>query len=356
MKIALVHDDLVQFGGAERILIGLAELFPDAPIYTSLFDRNNKELKHAFAGYQIRNSFLQNIPGWRTLYKSLLPLYPLAFESFDLSEFDLVISQTTRFAKVVITKPKTIHICYCHTPPRFLWNLPGGKFPGVFSPYINLLRLFDQIASNRVDFWIAGSKNAQDRIKKFYHVQSEVIEPFINLEDFKNLSDFNGGYYLIIARLNDYKKIDLAVSVFNNIGLKLKVVGTGPELHKLIKISKDNVQFLGNVSDSVKLNLIAGCKALIITAEEDFGLTSLEAQAAGKPVLAYGEGGAKETIIDGKTGLFFEAQDTGSLENSIKSMERIKFDPLLCKQNAAQFSKSIFQKRILDFVNRVHHK
>lgn len=349
MRVAIVHDDLVQWGGAERVLLGISELFPDAPIYTCLFDRSNHNLEKNFGHRKVVTSFLQKTPGWKNFYKALLPLYPIAFELFDFTQYDLVISQTTRFAKSIITKPETKHVCYCHTPPRFLWNFSGEEVPKISKPLMSYLRFYDQISSKRVDQWIAGSANAKKRIERVYHQTSEVCYPFIELK--QTPDPFDGGYYLIISRLNSYKRVDIAIEAFNELGWNLKIVGVGPQLRNLAMKAGGNIDFLGSVNDEVLSNLIAGCKALIVTAEEDFGLTSLEAQALGKPVIAYGVGGSQETVVENRTGVYFNKQSAQSLGAALKKIDRIKIDPKLCKENAQRFSKRDFQKKFLEFVN-----
>lgn len=353
MRVAIVHDDLVQWGGAERVLLGLCEIFPDAPIYTSVFDYSNNQLAKRFANKNIITSFLQKIPGWKSLYKAILPLYPIAFEQFNFDEYDLVISHTTRFAKSIITKPKSKHICYCHTPPRFLWRFSGEGNYGPGEVLMTKLRLYDQVSSKRVDHFIAGSKNAQRRIKKVYGQDSKVLYPFIDLDRFNNIESFDGGYYLVISRLNRYKKVDLAVSACLKLGFPLKIIGTGPELENLRKMvdHHQNVEFLGQINDNLVVRVLSGCKALIVSGIEDFGLIALEAQALGKPVIAYKEGGCLETVIEGKTGLFFNYP---SVESLMKTLKRFNdpstspgtglnhFDRAICKENAKQFSKEIF--------------
>lgn len=340
MKVAIVHDDLVQWGGAEKVLLAISEVFPEAPIYTSVFNQSNRILAEKFAGKKIVTSFLQKIPGWEKLYKALLPLYPVSFEQFDFSEFDLVISQTTRFAKSIITKPGTLHICYMHTPPRFLWNFSSESAPKILSPYLSFLRMYDQVSARRVDLFLAGSKNCQQRIRAVYKKDSEVLYPFVETE---KMDAFNGDYYLLIARLNHYKRVDLAVKAFNELGLKLRIVGVGPESQNLKLSAKSNIEFLGSVSEGLLNNLLSGCKALVITGEEDFGMTSLEAQSFGKPVLAFGKGGAMETVIEGKTGIFFKDQTTESLKEGIKKLEKVKFRDEEVAENSEGFSREGFK-------------
>ena len=321
MKVAIVHDDLVQWGGAERVLLGLCEIFPNSPIFTSVFDRTNKELVKKFGDKKITTSFLQKIPGWKKIYKPLLPFYPIAFEQFNFDKYDLVISHTTRFAKAIITKPKTIHISFVHTPPRFLWHFPKREDFGVGEILLTQMRVFDQISSKRVDYFLAGSKNAQKRIRKIYGRESKIVYPFIDLERFKNIETFDGGYFLVISRGNKYKKLDLAIKACSELGVPLKIIGEQDIL-----------------SDEMVVKVLAGCSALIIPGIEDFGLVSLEAQALGKPIIAFAQGGNLETVIAEKTGIFFEEQNIESLKGAIARLNKAKIDPSFCKENAQKFS------------------
>lgn len=354
MKIALVHDDLVQWGGLERVLLGIAEIFPEAPIFTSLLNKKNKILLEKLKGKKVITSFFSNIPGAKSLYKPLLPLYPLMFEQFDLSGFDVIISVTTRFAKSVIVKPHQTHICYCYTPPRFLWNFPSDPLPNILKPLLSLLRIEDRVSANRVDYWIAGSKVARERIKKVYRADSLVVPGFVDFEEIKNIDSWNGGYFLIIARLNNYKRVDLAVKVFNELkNLNLKIVGEGPRMASLLKEAGPNVEFLGRVSEDLRLNLLAGARALIVTCEEDFGLTPLEAQALGKPVIAYKKGGVLETVVEGKTGVFFEAQEAESLREAVENFLKKEFDPEICIDQAKKFSKKDFKRNFRQAIDKL---
>ena len=358
MRVALVHDDLMQWGGAERVLLGLCEIYPDAPVFTSVYDSSNKILSDRFSNKRIITSFLQKIPGWKKLYKTLLPLYPLAFEQFDFSDYDLVISHTTRFAKSIITKPQTKHICYCHTPPRFLWHLSLTTGFGLAELLMTKLRLYDQVSANRVDYFLAGSENAKKRIRKIYHQDSKVVYPFIDLNRFKSIENFDGGYFVVISRLNKYKRVDLAIEACKKLGLHLKIIGIGPHLNRLKEIresmgDKDNkgdIEFIGMVDDRMVVEVLAGCEALVIPGEEDFGLTSLEAQAMGKPVIAFKVGGVLETVTDGETGIFFNTQSVESLIEAIKRLKSIKINPDNCKANAKRFSKEGFIKDFKEVV------
>ena len=344
MRIAIVHDDLVQWGGAERVLEGLCKIFPEAPVYTSVYDRDNPQLQKRFGQKQIITSFLQNIPGWKFLYKVFLPLYPISFEQFNFDNFDLVISHTTRFAKGIITKPKTKHVSYCHTPPRFLWHFSGEKSFGLLEPLLSKLRLYDTISSRRVDLFLAGSRNAKKRIKKIYRVDSEVVYPFVDLGRFKNIKSFDGGYYLVISRLNKYKRVDLAIKACIELGVPLKIIGTGAEINNLKQTSNNLIEFMGNVDDETVVKVMSGCRALLICGEEDFGLTSLEAQALGKPVIAANIGGARETVIEQKSGLFFEPQQVDNLIAALKMLQSVKIKPMDCRKQANRFSFEQFKQ------------
>lgn len=360
MRVAIVHDDLFQWGGAERVLEGICQIYPDAPIFTSVYDDRNKELKKRFGQKNIYTSFLQKIPFWKNLYKVLLPLYPIAFEQFDFSEFDLVISHTTRFAKSIITKPQTIHVSYCHTPPRFLWKFSEDKNYSWLEPLFRYLRTYDQVSAKRVDYFIAGSFNSQKRIKKIYQKESLVVQPFIDLARFSTVNSFDGGYLLSIARLNSYKRIDLVIKACLKAKINLKIIGDGPDMPALQNIamhnhSQINIEFLGNVNEEILVQVLAGAKALIIPGLEDFGLTSLEAQALGKPVIAYGEGGVIETVIPEKTGIFFQPQNYESLYQILINLDQYKFDSVVARENAAKFSKDQFMvnfKKAISIINK----
>jgi len=280
-----------------------------------------------------------------------MPLYPIAFEQFDFTKFDLVISQTTRFAKSIITKPGTTHICYIHTPPRFLWNYNGEKTNRLLEPLFSRLRSFDKISAKRVDYWISGSENCRERVKKIYGFNSKVLYPFVNTEKLNPSKSFDSGYYLIISRLNKYKNVDIAVKAFRSNGKQLKIIGVGPELGKIKSDLPKNVEILGKVSDALLENLLAGCRGLIITAEEDFGMTSIEAQALGKGVICFGEGGVLETVIPGKTGNYFLEKTPQSLNQALEIFESLKINPADCFINAKKFSKQKFKERLLNLIN-----
>lgn len=368
MRVALAHDFLREYGGAERVLKLLHEIFPEAPVYTTYY--NPKALgRHAavFADWDIRSSWFQKFPFANRLLSPFRIFAPMMFESFDLSEYDLVISSSsaTHLSKSVITKPETLHISYIHTPPRFLygyttsfnykkhwWTRIGGEIINHF------MRIYDFEVSQRPDILVANSKNIQARIKKFYRRDSVVIYPPIDLSEFKvqgaksKLKD----YFLVINRLVRGKGTEVIVEAATKLGIPLKVAGTGPEMEALKKIAGKNVEFLGSVSDEERVKLYQGAKALIVASEdEDFGITPVEAQAAGTPVIAPASGGFLETVIDGKTGLLYGGPgmvNIDSLTDALQKFDGIKFKEEDLKKNAERFSKERFKKEILDLVEK----
>lgn len=353
LKVALIHDDLVQWGGAERMLVALCQIFPNAPIYTSVYDSDNKILEYQFKDKKIITSFIQQIPFWKIMYKELLPFYSLAFETFDFSGYDLVISQTTRFAKTIITKPETKHICYLHTPPRFLWDFSGDKIKGLPQLFFSFQRILDQITSSRVDCFVVSSKNAQKRLKKIYHAPSKLIYPFVDSNRFKNMKSFNGGYLLVVSRLNSYKRVDLIIHVANKLNIPLKIVGIGPQEKNLKKIANSNVDFIGSVDEKLLSMLISGCKALVISAEEDFGLMPVEAQIFSKPVIAFKKGGVLETTIEGQTGVFFKEQNPESLTEALVKIDNGVYNGKTYRKITRQFSKEKFINNFKEFINEI---
>lgn len=358
MKVALVHDHLAQDGGAERVLAIFHKMFPEAPIYVLVYDRG--KANPIFKTAKIRTSFIQKMPGGLARYQWYLPLMPQAVEKYNLFDYDLVISSSSAFAKGVITRPETLHICYCHTPTRFLWSdthsytreLKYNKIIKTFIPNtLHRIRLWDRLAADRVDKFIANSKNIARKIKKYYSRDSEVIYAPVDTEKF-HLSRNTGYYFLTGGRLVAYKKFDLAIQVFKKLGWPLKIFGTGPEEKKLKKMAGrlSNIQFLGRVSDGELSKLYAHSKAFIFPQEEDFGITALESMAGGRPVIAYAQGGAQETVIPGKTGVLFYKQDERSLGEAIKRFDEKRFNPVEIRQHACRFDVKIFETKIKKFI------
>lgn len=357
MRVALVHDWLNQMGGAERMLLAMTRMFPDAPIYTSFYAPSNVDL--AFRTRDIRTSFMQNLPGIKRRHQPFLPLYPLAFEGFDLSEYDLVISDSSAFAKGVITRPDALHICYCHTPMRYAWTFDnyvarekvGGLSRIALAPVMNWLRMWDVTTAARVDYFIANSPVVAARIAKYYRREAVYIPPPVDTSRFA-ISRQRGDYFLIISRLIPYKRIDLAVQAFNLVGAPLRIVGAGRDEKALRAMAGRNITFLGRLSDAEAREQLAGCRAFIFPGEEDFGIAPVEAQAMGKPVIAYGAGGALATVAPGKTGVFFHEQTPEALASAVKNFRDDWFDPNVIRAHAEEFDTSRFAARLMTFIRQ----
>jgi glycosyltransferase involved in cell wall biosynthesis len=368
LKVALVHEFLTQYGGAERILENFHEMFPDAPVFTLVYDEQGTGGK--FRNWNIKTSFL-NTPAKVMPYKILLPLMPRAIEGFDFSGYDLVISDSSAFAKGIVTKKPAVHICYCHTPTRYLWESMGEYVANL--PYNSLLKKlgkhylkfnlkkWDYRASQRPDYMIANSKTVQERIKKYYGRDSEVVYPPVDTEFFNNNVpqpplNLRGGegelYFLTGSRLEPYKRIDLMVQAFNQSGLKLKVFGTGTELGKLKSMAKSNIEFLGRVSDEELRNLYAGAKAFIFPALEDAGISVLESLACGTPVIGLNAGGTAEFVRDGENGFLMNEQSIGAIRAAVQKLSTNNFDSQKIRESVLQYDKSSFKLNILDFINR----
>lgn len=357
-NIALVHDWLTGQRGGEKVLEVLAEIFPNAPIYT-LFHFPGSQIEE-IERREIRTSFIQRLPFLKKKYRSYLFLFPVAAELFDLQEFDCVVSTSHCVAKGVIPRPDALHISYLHSPMRYAWNQYFPYFSpdklNIFSriiipPIIHHLRLWDESSSNRVDHFIANSKNVARRIEKYYRRQAEVIHPPADTQFFQP-ADREDDYWLIVSALVPYKRIDLAVEAFKQKGWTLKIVGDGPDYKKLKKLSSPNIQFLGPLHNHDLLQVYQGAKALIMSGEEDFGITSLESQACGIPVIAYGRGGAIETVIPGKTGLFFSELRVESLLRALDKFGGLEFNKTAIRSHAMEFSRGVFKEKILAAIRK----
>lgn len=358
MKIALVHDWLPFMGGAERVLTNFLEIYPESPIYTTICNEGNLEgpLKKA----EIIVSHLQKGKKEIKNHRKLFPFMPTAVEKFNLNQFDIVLSSSSSVAKGVITKPDTMHVCYCHSPMRYGWEFSheyANKMAGankikskMLSYFLSGIRLWDNASADRVDYFIANSENVAKRIWKHYRRESVVIHPPVRCNLF-NISNIDEEYFLIVSRLQEYKKIDLAVKVFNELRLPLIIIGDGPDREKLQSSAKGNIKFLGRQSDEVIKEHYAKCRAFLFPGEEDFGITPLEAMASGRPVIAYGKGGALETVVEGKTGIFFEEQCEESLKKALIKFENMKFDKTEIRKHAEKFDEEIFKKKISNFIN-----
>jgi len=353
MKIALVYDRVNKWGGAERVLTALHEVFPQAPLYTSIYDSNKAPWAKIF---DVRPSFLQKLP----LPKDKHELFPFlmgpAFETFNFDEFDVVLSVTHEFAKAVITKPKTLHICLCLNPVGYLWENHENYFSSkswlfrfFAKPVVTYLRFYDKIVCARPDEYLAISQAVSERIQKYYDRESKVIYP--STVETKTVGKTSEEFFLIVARLVPNKRIDLAVEAFNHLGLPLKIVGEGKEIKRLKSLAKENIEFLGHLTDEEIADYYRRCTALIVPAEEDFGIVAIEAQSFGKPVIALARGGSLETIVHGKTGYLYEENSVSGLESAVREFEKIKFSSQDCLDQAKKFSKDAFQQQIKKYID-----
>jgi glycosyltransferase involved in cell wall biosynthesis len=395
MRTAIVYDRVNKWGGAERVLLALHEIFPDAPLYTAVYSKQKAQWANVFP--RVVPSFLQKIPILNQHHELMGAFTPIAFESFDFSVYDLVISVTSEAAKGIITNPGTVHICYCLTPTRYLWSgyeeykvKPPSKLGWIpfynylSKPFIGYSRVWDKVASQRPDYYIAISSAVKERIKKYYERKSEIIYPPVDINKFeirnskfekynkKQISNLERiyklkpkTYYLIVSRLVPYKKVDLALEAFSRINEKLVVVGTGSEegkykikyppslkLRRAGKLEQQYV-FTGFVKDEELAQIYSGAKALIFPQEEDFGITAVEAQAYGIPVIAYKKGGALDTVIENKTGIFFDKQTVDSLIDSIIRFNKFNFKKEDLLNNAKRFSKEVFKSKFEKFIESV---
>lgn len=364
MKVALVYDRVNKWGGAERVLLALHEMFPKAPLYTSVYNPLTAPWAKVFP--KIIPSFLQNFP-LATRHELYAALMPLAFESFSFDEYDLVISVTSEAAKGIITKPKTLHICYCLTPTRYLWSgyedyFRDKAFRLLSKPVISYLRAWDKVAAQRPDTYIAISKEVQERIKKYYGRESTVVYPPATLASSsgkditKRYTLDASGYFLVVSRLVSYKRIDIAVWAFNELRLPLEIVGVGSQEQSLKRMAGPTIEFLGNLTDNELLSYYKGCRALIFPGYEDFGLTTVEAQSFGKPVIAYGKGGALEAVIEGKTGIFFYEQTSNALTKAVKQFQNSHFSSEDCVEQARRFNKKRFQEEFMALITEFLRK
>ena len=356
-KIALVFDWTTCRGGAERVNILLHKMFPQAPIFTSVF---NKENFPEFKDADIRTSFIQKLPFAKKKHQYYLNFMPYAYEQFDLSEFDIVISSSHACAKGIITKPETLHICYCHSPMRYAWDNWHSYFEEYkMNPLIKFIgkrrmhkiRMWDRLSAERVDYYIANSNTTKNRIHEYYSKPSSIIHPSI---DWKNhsISKKTKGYFLAVGRLTPYKKFDLLVEAFNETGLQLKIVGTGISETELRSKAKENIEFTGFVSEKELKTLYSECEALVFPQLEDFGITPLEAMASGRPVIAYGRGGALDTVVDGETGILFEQQSAKSLQKALEKYmdNKKKFKPENIREHAKNFSNEEFSRQFKKYL------
>lgn len=358
MRVALVHDHLNQNGGAERVLLALQSLWPEAPTFTLVHDPS--AFGDMFAGREIRTSFLQRIPFHKRFFRYLLPLMPTATESYDLSDYDVIISSSSAFAKGIIPPAYGLHFCYCHTPTRYLWTdahsyineLRAPRPVKALLPLLqHKLRIWDQLAAQRVDYFIANSHTVAHRIQRYYQRESTVIAPPVDTSEF-SISQDPKRYYLAGGRLVAYKRFDTIVDAFNKLGRPVKIFGSGPEFENLKKKAKSNIELLGRVSNEERTELFENCIAYLHPQEEDFGITPVEAMAAGRPVIAWRRGGAVETVIDGETGLLYDDPHWAELADTVLHFDETAFTPSRIRAHAESFSTPRFHKEMRELVEQ----
>lgn len=358
MKIAVVHDYFTQLGGAEKVAEALYQLFPGADLFATVALKN--KMPPGLRDVKVHTSWMQRLPKMEKLYRLYFPLYPLGVRSLDLSSYDLIISSSSGYVKGVRSNPNAIHVCYCHTPMRWVWNFDsysaresfGGGVRHILPAMVHGLRLWDEKASRQPDHFVANSQAVAERIERAYKRSAEVITPPIDIHRFRPVRE-QEDYYVVLARLVSYKRIDLAVSACTKLGRRLIVIGSGPALEALKAEAGPTVHFVGRISDDEVEHYVSRCQALIFPGEEDFGMAPLEVAAAGRPTIAFGAGGALETIIENQTGLFFKEQTTESLIEALQRFEQLTWSAPLIRRHAESFSTEAFNERFTDFLRRI---
>ena len=357
LKIAIVCDWLTVFAGGERVIYEMHRLFPKAPIYTTLY---NKKKCPEFAKADVRQSWLRFIPGAKWAHRLFLPFMPLIFERLDLSDYDLVLSSSHSAAKGILTQPGTLHVTYCHSPMRYVWDHSHSyqnQFRSflplqiLYKPLLHRIRLWDRLAAERVDLYLTNSKYVAARIQKYYHRESELIAPPVDLSFFIP-ENTKRNAYLAVGRLIPYKRFDLVLKACKKLKRPLRIVGEGPELGRLKKLAGKNVVFLGKISDEDLRKEYQKAKALVFPQLEDFGIVPLEAMACGTPVIAYGKGGALETVKENISGLFFDEQTEDSLVKAIQKFEKKKWDEEKISDSVSEFSSARFRSALRHFLEK----
>lgn len=361
MKVAIIHYWWLTNRGGEAVVTALAELFPEADLYIHVCDRElvERTLGSAFRG-RIFTSFISRLPGARRRYQKYLAFMPLALEQWDLNAYDLVISSESGPAKGVVTRPDALHVCYCHSPMRYLWDMyseylgSAGGFIRTFFPLLaHWLRVWDRASADRVDEFIANSSFVASRIRKFYRRNSQVIFPPVDTVKFDHGRP-REDFYLCLGQLVRYKRVDIAVDAFNQLNLPLVVIGEGELLDEMRRLARPNICFLGWQDSSVVKDHLERCRGLVFPGIEDFGIVPVEAMASGAPVIAYGRGGVLDTVIDGKTGVLFQEQTAEALISAVESIESgaCEFEPGVLNLHARRFDKSVFREKILGAIER----
>lgn len=359
MKVAIVHYWWLSNRGGEAVCSALFELYPEADLFIHVCDEKvvRQALPENFSG-NINTSFISRLPGAKKHYQKYLPFMPLALEQLDLTSYDLVLSSESGPAKGVITRPDAMHICYCHSPMRYVWDMyheylsGAGRVIRTLFPFVaHWLRVWDRLSADRVDHFIANSQFVAKRISKFYRRDATVIYPPVNTHEFSATED-RGDFYLCLGQLVGYKRADLAVEAFNELNLPLIIIGEGELYKRLVTLAGPNVTLMGRQPFSVIKDHLQRCRGLIFPGQEDFGIVPVEAMAAGAPVIAYGKGGALETVIDGKTGVLFHEQTAAALIAAIQKIEKneVEFDVSALKAQAESFDKAVFKNKIYEFI------
>jgi glycosyltransferase involved in cell wall biosynthesis len=356
MRVAVIHDALTQYGGAERVLEQIKALYPDAPVMVAIHDA--ARLPALYRTWDIRASRLSQVPLAKRKHRLMLPFYPQAIESFDLSGYDLVVSSSYAFAHGVLTSPGAVHVNYCHSPARFLWDYHryadrerfGGVTRMLLSSQLARLRQWDRLAAERPDAWVTTSRLVHDRVSKFYGKTSAIIPPSVDVSKF-DLGQGDGGYYLMLMRLVGWKRPDIVIDACTRLAVPLIVAGGGRDLERLRRTAGPTVRFLGPVDDAQMRPLYRDCKALILPSEEDFGITPLEAMASGRPVIAFGQGGVRDTVLPGVTGVFFDEQTAEALMDVLSKFAERDFDPQRIRRHALGYDDAVFRNRLERFIN-----
>jgi glycosyltransferase involved in cell wall biosynthesis len=354
-RVALVHDFLLDLRGAERVFLAMCDIWPDADVFTAVYDEQGTEGR--FADRNVNATFLQRLRPTANSFRALLPFYPAAIESLDLSDYDLIVSSSSAWAQGVIPGPGAVHVCYSHNPFRYAWNdrdrtLAERRDPvsrAVLRQLFHRWRQWDWIAAQRVDAYVANSRVTQGRIRSYFGRESSIVHPPVETARFSAGSP--DGYYLVLSELMPHKRIDMAVHAFNRLRLPLVIAGDGPDLRRLRRLAGPTVTFAGRVSDEHVARLLEGCRALIVTAVEEFGIAAVEAQAAGRPVISTAAGGALETVVDGVTGAFWDG-GSSELAAAVSRFDTGAVDPFKCVESARRFDVSVFKRTLPREVER----
>ncbi|HEX2084680.1 MAG TPA: glycosyltransferase [Solirubrobacteraceae bacterium] len=347
-RVALIHDFLLDVRGAERVFAAICDLYPRADVYTAVYDERGTA--GWFAHRHVNTSFLQRLRPTARTFRALLPLYPYAMESLDLSRYDLVISSSSAWAHGVLVDPEAVHVCYCHNPFRYAWNARDSTLAkrdpltrATLAMILKRWRQWDWIAAQRVDRYVANSETTRRRINRYFSRDADVLHPPVDTARFRPVDEV-GTAYVVLSELMPHKRIDLAVRAFNRLGLPLLVVGNGPDARRLQRLAGPTVRFTGFQGDEQVAHILARARALVVPATEEFGIAAVEAHAAGRPVIALREGGARETVIDGVNGTFFDQPTVESLAEAVHGFDPMAIDPRTCVRTAQRFDVAHFRR------------